>query len=72
MIQKHPVIFYESDLVVINKIDLADAMGVNVDQLERDAKRIKPSLVVLRTSVRNGVGVDEVIQHLELGSACPR
>jgi hydrogenase nickel incorporation protein HypB len=72
MIQKHPVIFYESDLVVINKIDLADAMGVNVDQLERDAKRIKPSLVVLRTSVRNGIGVDQVIQHLGLGSASSR
>jgi hydrogenase nickel incorporation protein HypB len=69
MIQKHPVIFYESDLVVINKIDLADAMGVDVDELERDAKRIKPSLIVLRTSVRNGIGVDEVIQHLGLEPA---
>jgi hydrogenase nickel incorporation protein HypB len=68
MIQKHPVIFYESDLVVINKTDLADVMGVNIDQLERDAKRIKPSLVVLRTSVRNGLGIDEVIRQLGLES----
>ncbi|MFX1318689.1 MAG: hydrogenase nickel incorporation protein HypB [Promethearchaeota archaeon] len=64
MIQKHPVMFHEADILVINKIDLAEIMDVDVDQLERDAKQINPNLEVFRTSVRKGIGVDEVIQHL--------
>jgi hydrogenase nickel incorporation protein HypB len=64
MIQKHPVMFHEADILVINKIDLADVMEVDVDQLERDAKQINPKLKVFRTSVRNDIGVDEVIQNL--------
>lgn len=64
MIQKHPVMFHEADILVINKIDLAKVMEVDVDQLERDAKQINPKLKVFRTSVRNDIGIDEVIQHL--------
>jgi hydrogenase nickel incorporation protein HypB len=65
MIQKHPVMFHEADILVINKIDLADVMEVDVAQLERDAKQINPKLKVFKTSVRNDVGIDEVIQHLK-------
>ncbi len=64
MIQKHPVMFHEADILVINKIDLAKVMEVDVDQLERDAKQINPKLKVFRTSVRTDIGVDEVIQYL--------
>lgn len=64
MIQKHPVMFHEADILVINKIDLADVMEVDVDQLERDAKQVNPKLKIFRTSVRNDIGVDEVIHYL--------
>jgi hydrogenase nickel incorporation protein HypB len=64
MIQKHPVMFHEADVLIINKIDLAEIMQVDVDQLERDAKQINPRLEVFRTSIRNDEGVDEVIQYL--------
>jgi hydrogenase nickel incorporation protein HypB len=65
MIQKHPVMFHEADILVINKIDLAEVMEVDVNQLEQDAKQINPSLVVFQISIRKDIGVDEVIQHLE-------
>ncbi len=68
MIQKHPVMFHEADMLIINKIDLAEVMEVNVDQLEHDAKQINPNLAIFRTSIRKDVGVEEVIKHLELGS----
>ena len=64
MIQKHPVMFHEADILVINKIDLAEVMEVDVDQLERDAKQINPKLVVFRTSIRKDIGVEAVIEHL--------
>ncbi len=64
MIQKHPVMFHEADILVINKIDLAEVMDVDVDKLAQDAKNINPNIKIFRTSVRNDVGVDEVIKHL--------
>ncbi|MFX1562506.1 MAG: hydrogenase nickel incorporation protein HypB [Promethearchaeota archaeon] len=66
MVQKHPVMFREADVLIINKMDLAEIMEVDVDQLEHDALQINPKLIVLRTSVRNGVGIDKVIKHLGL------
>jgi hydrogenase nickel incorporation protein HypB len=65
MIQKHPVMFHEADILVINKIDLAEIMEVDVNQLEHDAKQINPNLKVFQTSVRKDIGVDEIIQYLE-------
>ena len=64
MVQKHPVMFHEADILVINKIDLAEAMEVNVDQLESDAKQINPGLVVFHMSIRKDVGVDDLMQYL--------
>lgn len=66
MIVKHPYIFQDAELVVINKIDLADAMSVNVKQLEADAFKVNPRLKVVRTNCRTGEGVDKVIETLKL------
>jgi hydrogenase nickel incorporation protein HypB len=51
-------------LVVINKIDLANAMGVSVENLEADLQTLKPGLKVIPASAKNGVGVDEVATAL--------
>ncbi len=66
MIVKHPYIFQEAVLVVINKIDLAGAMSVDMKQLETDALKINPRLKVIRTNCRTGEGVDKVIDALQL------
>ena len=63
---KHPYIFMEADVVVINKMDLAEAMGVDVDGLERDIKKISPDCAVVRTSCRTGEGIEEVAKALGL------
>ena len=42
MVRKHPLIFQISDFVVINKIDLAEYMDVNVDKILRDLETIAP------------------------------
>ena len=66
MVVKHPFIFAEADVVVINKLDLADLMGVDVDRIEEDVRRISPRPKVVRTSCRTGEGVQEVIRALGL------
>ncbi len=66
MVVKHPFIFMDADVVVINKVDLAQPMGVNVRQLEADVKRINPNARVAMTNCRSGEGVEEVIEALSL------
>lgn len=64
MVVKHPYIFLDASVAVINKIDLADAMGVDPAKLEEDVLRINPSAKVVRTNALAGEGVDELIQAL--------
>ena len=66
MIIKHPFIFMDADVAVINKKDLADAMGVDVKKLEEDVKRINPKAAVAVTNCRSGEGVTKVIEVLRL------
>lgn len=66
MPRKHPVIFRQCQVAVINKIDLAGAMEVSVDGLVADARKANPELAVVPTNLRSGEGVDEVIAALGL------
>jgi hydrogenase nickel incorporation protein HypB len=66
MVVKHPFIFMEADVVAINKIDLARAMGSDVSKLERDVKTINPKAIVVATNCRTGEGVDAVVKALKL------
>jgi len=66
MVVKHPFIFVDADVVVINKVDLAKAMGVDVKKLEKDVKAVNPKAKAVATNCRSGEGVTSVIQALEL------
>jgi hydrogenase nickel incorporation protein HypB len=60
MVKKHPHMFLGADVVVINKIDLAEVMGINPEQLARDVHMLKPDIKVIMTSCRTGEGLEEV------------
>jgi hydrogenase nickel incorporation protein HypB len=62
---KHPFIFIDADVVVINKVDLAQAMQVDVKKLETDVKRINPEVNVAMTNCRSGEGVRKVVKLLD-------
>jgi len=49
-----------SDLLVINKIDLAPMVGASLDVMERDSKRMRGERPFLFTNLKVGKGVDEV------------
>jgi hydrogenase nickel incorporation protein HypB len=59
-VRKHPHMFLGAQIVVINKIDLAAAMEVSVESLAADVHKLKPSIQVIPTSCKTGVGIDEV------------
>lgn len=64
MIRKHPLIFSRSDLTVLNKIDLADAMDVDLDVIEEDYKEVNPHGTMIRTNAKEGKGVERVADFL--------
>jgi len=67
MILKHPYIFQDAAVVAVNKIDLADAMEVDLDQLKADAQKVKPGIKVVFTNARTGEGIPELIDALGVG-----
>ena len=66
MVVKHPFIFIDANAVAINKIDLAQAMGVKTEQLEDQLLAIKPALKVARINCLTGEGIEGLIKVLEL------
>ena len=54
----------QSDLLVINKTDLAPAVGADLDVMARDAKRMRGEGPVVFAQVRHGIGVDEIITQI--------
>jgi hydrogenase nickel incorporation protein HypB len=66
MVVKHPYIFMDADVLVINKKDLAGVMEVDVERLKQDALVIKPGLKVVFTNARTGEGIGDLITALEL------
>ncbi|MEM7743213.1 MAG: urease accessory protein UreG [Pseudomonadota bacterium] len=49
-----------SDLLVINKTDLAPHVGASLDVMDRDAKRMRGERAFVFTELRKGRGVDEI------------
>ena len=66
MVRKHPTIFGLADVIVINKIDLADIMEVDTNRILGDAKAINPHTKVCLTDAKYGEGIEELISLLEI------
>ncbi len=54
-----------SDLLVINKIDLAPHVGASLDVMNRDSSRMRGARPFVFTNLRTGEGVDAVIRFIE-------
>ena len=54
----------KSDLLVINKIDLAPHVGASLDIMKRDAKKMRGEKPFIFTSLKNGVGTNQVEQFI--------
>ena len=53
-----------SDLLVINKIDLAPLVGADLDVMDRDSRRMRGERPFLFSNLKSGVGVDEVVEFI--------
>jgi len=66
MALKHPIMVRQADVAVINKVDLADAMEVDVEKLAGDIRSVHPQIEVVSTVARAGEGIGDVIDALGL------
>ena len=62
---KYPLMFQESRVLLINKIDLQPFCDCNIDLMEERARAINPSLKVFRVSCRTGEGLEAWIGWLK-------
>jgi len=54
-----------SDLLVINKIDLAPYVGADLGVMRRDATAIRDGKPIVFTNLKTGVGLDEVVAWIQ-------
>lgn len=55
----------KSDLLVINKIDLAPLVGASLEVMDRDAKKMRGPRPFVFTNIKTGVGVAEIAGFIE-------
>ncbi|MCL0033345.1 hydrogenase nickel incorporation protein HypB [Thermodesulfovibrionales bacterium] len=56
---KYPLMFQESDVLIINKIDLKPFLGVSIEKIKSDALSLNPSIRIFEVSCKTGEGIDE-------------
>jgi urease accessory protein len=55
----------KSDLLVINKIDLAPMVGASLEVMERDAKKMRGERPFVFTNLKSGAGLEAVVRFIE-------
>ena len=54
----------QSDLLVINKVDLAEAVGADLSVMQRDSQAMRADGPTVFAEVKNGVGVNDICNHV--------
>ena len=61
----------KSDLLVINKIDLAPMVGASLEVMDRDAKKMRGERPFVFTNLKTGQGLDRVIAFIQQQGMLP-
>ena len=69
---KYPTLINTCDMVVLSKMDIADAVAFDVDQAARNCNDARPGVAMFRTSARTGEGVAELVSDLRERVAAKR
>ena len=67
MVRKHHDIFLHSDVAILNKVDIADAVDVDPDVIARDYNKLTGGIKnIYKCSVKKEQGLDEILAALKL------
>ncbi len=64
VVKKHPEIFRLADVIIINKIALAEAVEANVDKMVNDAKSLNPKAKIIKMDLKKNIGFEEWLEWL--------
>lgn len=56
----------KSDLLIINKIDIADMVGASLEVMDRDARKMRGDKPFIFTNLKAGQGLDDIIRFIEV------
>jgi len=66
MVRKHPKIFAQTDVIVVNKVDLANAVRVDPDRIVSDYRALNPHGKVVLAAALHGQGIAELANVLKI------
>ena len=55
----------KSDLLIINKIDLAPLVGASLEVMDRDARKMRGERPFQFSNLKTGQGLDEIVRFIE-------
>jgi hydrogenase nickel incorporation protein HypB len=55
---KYPLMFHESKVLLINKVDLLPYLDVSIDRIKEEAIKVNPNLTIFEVSCKTGDGLD--------------
>lgn len=61
---KYPSIFFKSELMILNKIDLLPYVKFDPEQAKRNARRVHPEMEIIEVSCTTGAGLDQWLAWL--------
>ncbi|TAL21986.1 MAG: hydrogenase accessory protein HypB [Nitrospirae bacterium] len=56
---KYPLMFQESSVLILNKLDLLEYTNVNIDKIKKDAMSLNPSIKIFEISCKTDEGISE-------------
>ena len=62
---KYPSIFFKSELLVLNKVDLLPYVPFDIAAAEKNARKVHPGMEIVRVSCTAGNGLDEWMTWLD-------
>ncbi len=61
---KYPLMYRESDIIVVNKIDTMAVFDFDKSRIERDVKALNPDIEFFYISAKTGEGVEELAERI--------
>ena len=61
---KYPTIFHTSDIAVLTKIDLAEAVEFDIDAARNNIQKLRPGIPLFEVSAKSGQGFDSWLSFI--------
>jgi len=62
---KYPTLINTADVVIINKMDIAEAVECDVSLLERNIHEVRPGAEIFKMSAKTGIGIEAWLDYLQ-------